>query len=321
MTVFERFLFPAEIGEADRPAEPGAVDARRTGSPTGAGGRAGAGGGTADRGASVRVDHVTKSFVDERRGASATEIPVLRGISFRLHPGEFVAIVGRSGCGKSTLLRLLAGLDMPTGGQIDVEGNVPLDRSGGGTRVKRKSALPPGVRLMFQDPRLLPWRTVIQNVGIGLDGNWRETAMSALHAVGLDDRAQDWPSVLSGGQRQRVALARALVARPRLLLLDEPLGALDALTRLEMQTLLERVWQTEGFTSVLVTHDVAEAVALADRIFVIDAGRVTHEIAVPHPRPRVRSSADLAALEGALLQRLLGSGSVHGAPSRQGART
>jgi sulfonate transport system ATP-binding protein len=217
---------------------------------------------------------------------------VLRGVSLDIKEGEFIAIVGHSGCGKSTLLRLLAGLDTPT------DGRIAMDREPVGGRVA-------AARLLFQDARLLPWRRVLDNVGIGLSGDWREAAMEKLRAVGLDDRYHDWPAVLSGGQRQRVALARALVSQPKLLLLDEPLGALDALTRLDMQALIEMAWLKQKCTAVLVTHDVAEAVALADRVIVLDKGVVSLEIAVTAERPRPRRNAELAALEAQLLDRLL----------------
>ena len=158
---------------------------------------------------------------------------------------------------------------------------------------------------MFQDARLLPWRRVAQNVGIGRRGDWRGAALEALGHVGLAERADDWPAVLSGGQRQRVALARALISHPRLLLLDEPLGSLDALTRLEMQQLLEEVWRDQGFTAVLVTHDVSEAAALADRIVLLDGGRISVIEAIPHARPRRRGDAALAEIEGRILARLM----------------
>jgi sulfonate transport system ATP-binding protein len=153
---------------------------------------------------------------------------------------------------------------------------------------------------MYQEARLLPWRTVIQNVALGLPGSRaqvRARAEEALAQVGLADRADEWPSRLSGGQRQRVALARALIHRPRLLLLDEPLGALDALTRIEMQRLIEQIWRQHAFTAVLVTHDVAEAVALADRILLIEEGRITFDEVVDLPRPREHGEARFAALE------------------------
>ena len=235
-------------------------------------------------GLGVRVEGLGKRF-----GART----VLDGIDLDIRPGDFVAIVGRSGCGKSTLLRLLAGLEAPSSGDVRL-GDAPL------------AARRDDVRIMFQEARLLPWRTVLQNVQLGLDsGDGAARARAALAQVGLADRAADWPAVLSGGQRQRVALARALVHRPRLLLLDEPLGALDALTRIEMQRLIESVWRELRFTAVLVTHDVAEAVALADRVLLVEDGRVTLDEAVALARPRAHGSAAFAELEGRVLARVL----------------
>jgi sulfonate transport system ATP-binding protein len=158
---------------------------------------------------------------------------------------------------------------------------------------------------MFQDSRLLPWKRVIDNVGLGLSGDWRPKAREALEAVGLGDRAQEWPAALSGGQKQRVALARALVHQPRLLLLDEPLGALDALTRIEMQQLIERLWQQHGFTVLLDTHDVHDAVATADRVILIEDGRIGLDLPVGLARPRSAGSPLLAALEAEVLARVL----------------
>ncbi|WP_409274172.1 aliphatic sulfonates ABC transporter ATP-binding protein [Pseudomonas sp. KCJK9111] len=217
---------------------------------------------------------------------------VLKGIDLHVPAGQFVAIVGRSGCGKSTLLRLLAGLDQPTAGQL-LAGAAPLDEAREETR------------LMFQDSRLLPWKKVIDNVGLGLSGDWRARALDALGAVGLADRANEWPAGLSGGQKQRVALARALIHQPRLLLLDEPLGALDALTRIEMQQLIERLWGQHGFTVLLVTYDVSEAVAVADRVILIEDGEVGLDLTVDLSRPRPRASHRLAALESQVLNRVL----------------
>lgn len=217
---------------------------------------------------------------------------VLRDIDLHIPAGQFVAIVGRSGCGKSTLLRLLAGLDKPTSGQL-LAGSASL------------SAAKDDTRLMFQEARLLPWKKVIDNVGLGLSGNWRAQALEALEAVGLAERANEWPAGLSGGQKQRVALARALIHKPRLLLLDEPLGALDALTRIEMQQLIERLWQQHGFTVLLVTHDVSEAVAIADQVILIEEGQVGLDLTVDLPRPRVRGSHRLASLEAEVLNRVL----------------
>lgn len=239
------------------------------------------------RGASVTLRGVSKAFGTHH---------VLHGIDLEIPPREFVAVVGRSGCGKSTLLRLLAGLDDPTAGSIAI-----------GERCEDRSR---AVRLMFQEPRLLPWRRVAANVAVGLAhaqtrGERRTLAEDALLQVGLAGRAQHWPLVLSGGQKQRVALARALVSHPGLLLLDEPLGALDALTRIDMQDLIERVWLDKGFTAIMVTHDVSEAVALADRIVLLEQGRIALDIEVDLPRPRHRGDAAAADIEGRVLDRLL----------------
>jgi len=238
------------------------------------------------RGLPVTLRGIHKSFGDHS---------VLRGIDLRIPAGQFVAVVGKSGCGKSTLLRLIAGLDKPDSGSI------------GFGDVARQ---PEDIRVMFQEPRLLPWARVLANVEVGLGrqrsaADAQQRAEEALRQVGLGDRRGHWPAVLSGGQKQRVALARALVSRPRVLAFDEPLGALDALTRISMQRLLEQVWFDQSFTAILVTHDVAEAVALADRVLVIEEGRVAHDVQVDLARPRHRGSADLAAIEGSILRELL----------------
>lgn len=257
------------------------------------------------------ISAATLSFAPVHAGAASAAVPgqpaglplelrdvgkafngraVLSGLTLHLPAGQFVAVVGKSGCGKSTLLRLIAGLETPTTGALNIG---PEDRT--------------GIRLMFQEARLLPWARVLDNVLVGLGQRTpaaRERAAAALRDVGLGDRADSWPATLSGGQKQRVALARALVSGPRLLALDEPLGALDALTRIEMQRLLERIWRSLGFTAVLVTHDVGEAVALADRVIVIDQGRIALDLDIPLPRPRQRGAAEAAALEGLILDRL-----------------
>ncbi|OWQ90707.1 aliphatic sulfonate ABC transporter ATP-binding protein [Roseateles aquatilis] len=259
--------------QASRPLRPAVPSpARRAASavlreavPTGPGGQA------------VRLDGLSKSFGERQ---------VLHGIDLRVGAGEFVAVIGRSGCGKSTLLRLLAGLDAPSAGRLEAGDAADL-------------------RFMFQDARLLPWARVLDNVALGLDGpQARDQALEALAQVGLADRALEWPARLSGGQRQRVALARALVHAPRLLLLDEPLGALDALTRIDMQRLIETLWARHRFTALLVTHDVAEAVALADRVLLIEDGRLALDLRIDLPRPRRRDAA-FAALEQQLLDRVL----------------
>jgi len=239
----------------------------------------------APRGLSLTIRGLRKSFGDNE---------VLRGIDLHIPAGQSVAIVGRSGCGKSTLLRLIAGLETLTAGAIAFG----------------EAARAEDIRVMFQEPRLLPWARVLSNVEVGLGSKRRSTdaqarAETALVEVGLGDKRAEWPAVLSGGQKQRVALARALVSHPRVLAFDEPLGALDALTRISMQRLLERVWRDQGFTAILVTHDVSEAVALADRVLVIEDGRIAHDINVDIPRPRPRGSAELAALEGSILKNLL----------------
>lgn len=216
----------------------------------------------------IRIRDLRKSFGDRQ---------VLRGVSLDIEPGQFVSVVGRSGCGKSTLLRLIAGLETPDEGTIQTDAD---DKRGA------------AIRIMFQEPRLLPWASVIRNVDIGLAGTEMQgrhhLARQALASVGLADRAHEWPSALSGGQKQRVALARALINQPGLLLLDEPLGALDALTRIEMQLLLESMWLSRRFTAVLVTHEVAEAVVLSDRVLLLDSGRITEDIWIDLPRPRRR---------------------------------
>ena len=233
--------------------------------------------------------NVTKTFGDK---------PVLRGIDLDVREGEFLAIIGKSGCGKSTLLRILAGLDAPTSGTVSKDASSRT-------------------RMMFQEPRLLPWERIANNVSVGLTGIAKgeaanEQALAILDEVGLKDRAGEWPYVLSGGQKQRMALARALVAHPQILALDEPLGALDALTRIEMQLLLERIWRKQKFTAVLVTHDVSEAVALADRIVVIDEGRIALDLDVKLPRPRRHGTAEFARLEEQVLNQLFGRGEISG---------
>ena len=240
---------------------------------------------SAQRGLALTIRGLRKSFGEHE---------VLRGIDVHIPAGQFVAIVGRSGCGKSTLLRLIAGLDRADAGIISFGGET----------------LAEDIRVMFQEPRLLPWARVLSNVEVGL-GRERSSvdaqvrADRALVEVGLDSKRGQWPAALSGGQKQRVALARALVSRPRVLAFDEPLGSLDALTRISMQNLLERVWVDQGFTAILVTHDVSEAVALADRVLIIEDGRIALDIDIDLKRPRERGSADVAALEGAILRELL----------------
>lgn len=233
---------------------------------------------------------MTLSLIQEAHGAelslraltaklSGREI--LRGIDLQVKPGEFVSVVGRSGSGKSTLLRVLAGLEQPASGDLGV-GAPPI--------------------VMFQEPRLLPWRSVLQNISLGLATPDTKRALRVLEQVGLADRAHDYPSTLSGGQRQRVALARALMHRPEVLLLDEPFGALDALTRISAQKLVESLWRELGFSAVLVTHDVEEAVLLGDHVLVLDEGRIVYREEIALPRPRPRNSAEVGRIAARVLQ-------------------
>jgi sulfonate transport system ATP-binding protein len=236
--------------------------------------------------AGVTLRSVSKRFGDRL---------VLDGLDLSIEAGAFVSIVGRSGCGKSTLLRLVAGLDAPDEGVIAVGEERPAAsrRASGHTRI------------MFQEARLLPWKSVLGNVMLGCAASESDHARAALREVGLGGRERDWPAQLSGGQRQRVALARALVHRPSLLLLDEPFGALDALTRLEMHKLVERLWREHRFTALLVTHDVQEAVMLSDRVVYVEHGKIALDEPVPLLRPRTRTTPAVAHIEGRILQRLL----------------
>jgi sulfonate transport system ATP-binding protein len=240
---------------------------------------------TPSRGSPISLTSVKKAF--------GTNV-VLEGITLDIPAGQFVSIVGKSGCGKSTLLRLMIGLDPVSGGTLDA----PALKAG-------------QARIVFQEPRLLPWCSVRDNVKVGLGPKAKgeqadQKAKSILAEVALTGRETMWPSQLSGGMRQRVALARALVSQPTLLALDEPLGALDALTRIDMQALLEGVWQDLGFTALMVTHDVGEAVALGDRVILIDEGRVVLDLTVDLPRPRKRGTPEFGALEGQILDKLFG---------------
>lgn len=238
----------------------------------------------------LTIEHVSKSF--QLKGE---QLLVLDDISFRVEPGEFVAIVGASGCGKSTLLRLLAGLDTEYEGQLLHDGE-PIR----GTNLQRG--------LVFQDHRLFPWLTVEQNVSLAFTNTdvpiaeRRARVKAEVSRVGLDGFGDAYPHQLSGGMSQRAAIARALVGRPDVLLLDEPLGALDALTRLRLQQELRRLWQDEGITMLMVTHDIEEAVYLADRIVVLDArpGRIRRIQPVPLAHPRQRGEKDFVAIRDGL---------------------
>ena len=230
-------------------------------------------------GLALSLTNVVKKF-DNRE--------VIKNLDLHIQSGDFIAIVGHSGCGKSTLLRLLAQLETASSGELTA---MSIANQAMSPQAWRQS-----MRLMFQDDRLLPWKTVLENVGLGLKTpDWKAQALKALAEVGLAERADDWPSALSGGQKQRVALARAIIHRPQLLLLDEPLGALDALTRLDMQQLLVKLWQEHRFTVILVTHDVSEAVITADRVILIEQGKIGLDLPIllPHPRNNMTKTAPL----------------------------
>ncbi|WP_422804728.1 ABC transporter ATP-binding protein [Streptomyces noursei] len=257
-------------GTSTRPPE-----SSRPSEPVAAATAAGAADAQEGGGVAVRVDGLVREF-DRRR--------VLDGVRLDIRAGEFVALLGRSGCGKSTLLRVLSGLDR------EIEGEVLVPR-------RRAVA--------FQAPRLMPWKRVWRNVVLGLPGRpERVVAERALTEVGLDHRADAWPKTLSGGEAQRASLARALVRDPDLLLLDEPFGALDALTRITAQRLVAEVWRERGCAVLLVTHDVEEALLLADRVLVMADGRIAHETAVELPRPRDVGDPRWTALRAQLLGRL-----------------
>ncbi|ADB52234.1 ABC transporter ATP-binding protein [Conexibacter woesei] len=207
---------------------------------------------------------------------------VLDGLDFEIGASEFVALLGPSGCGKTTLLRLLAGLEHAQAGAIEVPG---------------------AHSIVFQEPRLLPWQKVWRNVLLGLPKGTRARALEALGEVGLHGHADAWPVTLSGGEAQRTALARALVREPRLLLLDEPFAALDALTRIRMHALVRTLWEAHRPAVLIVTHDVDEALTLADRITVMRDGAIGLDLTVPH-ESRTRGSAGFERLRAQLLAEL-----------------
>jgi sulfonate transport system ATP-binding protein len=240
-------------------------------------------------GAEVIFREVSKAF-----GARQ----VLSSVDLDIAAGQFVSIIGPSGVGKSTLLRLAAGLEPPSAGRIELRSSQPR----------------PDVRVMFQEDRLLPWRTVLRNVTLGLKGREQE-ARRILRAVGLEGRENEFPVVLSGGQRQRVALARALIHEPDVLLLDEPFGALDAITRAAMQLLLENLLAARPRTVVLVTHDVEEALLLSDRVLLMRDGGTVRDLVFDQPRPRHRGDPVLAALKEELLDGLLAAATAGELPA------
>jgi NitT/TauT family transport system ATP-binding protein len=241
-------------------------------------------------GASLDVEHISHAF-----DIDGSTLPVLDDISFTAGPGEFVALLGPSGCGKSTLLRLVAGLEAPRSGVLR-EDHVPVT-----------GPFPSRV-VVFQDPTLFPWRTVWNNVALGLEAQGilkgqRPRVDAAIDLVGLSQFRNAYPHQLSGGMAQRVALARALVNDPKILILDEPLGRLDSLTRITMQAELVALWRRKGFTTLLVTHDVEEALFLANRVIVFSdrPARIKADIAVGRPYPRHRGDPGLAELRRKIL--------------------
>jgi len=253
-------------------------------------------------GARIDVRHVSHRFA-----IKGEALPVLDDVSLSVEPGEFVALLGPSGCGKSTLLRLVAGLDKPALGSLHANGT-PIDGPD------------PSRVVVFQDPTLFPWRTVRDNVGLGPEAQRNSRAArrsaaardvgaridAALELVGLSTFADAFPHQLSGGMAQRAALARALVNDPQLLVLDEPFGKLDSLTRIRMQGELVRLWQAARFSVLLVTHDVEEALYLANRVIVLSErpARIVAEIRNDAPYPRLRDDPKLVALRREVLAQL-----------------
>jgi ABC-type nitrate/sulfonate/bicarbonate transport system ATPase subunit len=247
-------------------------------------------------GSSLSVKNVSKSFA--ARDRTATHTPALDAVSFSVAAGELISIVGPSGCGKSTMLRLIAGLDFPSSGELRV-----------GTEAITGPSAERG--LVFQDPNLFPWLTVRRNVhaglaALGLLHEKRREVSEFIHLVGLEGFADVYPHHLSGGMAQRVALARALITHPKVLLLDEPLGALDAFTRMRMQDEVLRLWQVRLTTMILVSHDIDEAIYMSDRILIMTPrpGRIDRTIQVNLARPRDRSSPEFLRLRSEILQLL-----------------
>jgi NitT/TauT family transport system ATP-binding protein len=241
-------------------------------------------------GAALEVEHISHAF-----DIDGSVLPVLDDVNFSVKPGEFVALLGPSGCGKSTLLRLVAGLEPPRSGSLREDGDAITGPF-------------PSRVVVFQDPTLFPWRTVWNNVALGLEAQGilkgqRQRVDDAIELVGLSKFRNAYPHQLSGGMAQRVALARALVNDPKILILDEPLGKLDSLTRITMQAELVALWQRKGFTTLLVTHDVEEALFLANRVIVFSdrPARIKADVAVDRPYPRHRGDPKLAELRRNIL--------------------
>jgi len=241
------------------------------------------------------AEAITYPAVSAELDIEGVSLPVLDNVSLSIAPGEFVALLGPSGCGKSTLLRLVAGLEKPRAGSLREDD-------------ARITGPHPSRVVVFQDPTLFPWRTVWDNVALGLEAQGilkaqRHRVDEVIELVGLSSFRNAYPHQLSGGMAQRVALARALVNDPKILVLDEPLGKLDSLTRIAMQSELVALWQRKGFTTLLVTHDVEEALVLANRVIVLSdrPARIKADIAVARPYPRHRGDPYLADLRKQIL--------------------
>ncbi|KNF08642.1 putative nitrate/sulfonate/bicarbonate ABC transporter ATP-binding protein [Gottschalkia purinilytica] len=242
----------------------------------------------------IKIDNVNRVF----KSSDTNDVIALNGINLHIKPGEFISLVGSSGCGKSTLLRLIAGLDKPTSGSLYIDGEEIH-----GTSYLRG--------LVFQDPTLYPWLTVKGNVSVGLKARkiYKEKSHEVeefINLIGLDGFQESYPHQLSGGMAQRVSLARALVNHPKVLLLDEPLGALDAFTRMNMQDEILRIWEERRTTMILVTHDVDEAIYLSDRVVIMTPrpGKVKEIINVEMGRPRNRNHPDFFKIRSKILETL-----------------
>jgi sulfonate transport system ATP-binding protein len=240
----------------------------------------------------LQIEGIGKEYIIDRQS-----LEVLSGINLEVAEGEFISIVGISGCGKSTLLKIIAGLEPATAGEVLLDG-----------KAVREPSLDCGI--VFQEPRLLPWATVYQNIEFGLPrgicaGERRKRINTHIEMTGLSGFARALPNQLSGGMQQRVSIARALAGEPRALLLDEPFGALDALTRIQMQREILRIWETEKRTMILVTHDIDEAIFLGDRIVVMSRrpGRIQEVFPVTFSRPRVRTSEDFQLIRAKIYGR------------------
>lgn len=238
----------------------------------------------------LRVNGLSKRFK-----SSGIEVSALDDVTLAINDGDFISIIGTSGCGKTTLLRIIAGLENDFSGDIRLNGS-PVTGPG------RDRAV------IFQEHRLLPWYTIEENIGFGLKekngAQQRHTVQQYLGLVGLSGFEKAYPAQVSGGMAQRAAIARALVGKPEILLLDEPLGALDALTRMHMQQELERIWQQERSTMIMVTHDIEEAIFLSDKVVVMSCrpGKVKKVIPVPLARPRDRASYDFMKIKEEVLR-------------------